>query len=91
MEMVMDTRDTLYDSPEALLPMREVVRRTGLAKTTIYREIRRGKFPAGVHYGFGPRVRWIASEVDGWVQEKVRAARSARRATGGTATAVKKQ
>lgn len=43
---------------------------TGLARSTVYREIRAGRFPAPVHVG--PRLSaWLAAEVDAWIAERV--------------------
>lgn len=52
---------------ECLIDRREVCRRTGMSKTTLYKKIRAGTFPAASHRN-GPRwVRWRLSDVLAWI------------------------
>ena len=58
--------------PDLLLRRTEVERRTGLSCTSIYRLMRVGAFPEPVRVG--PRaVRWLASEIEAWLQGLSRA------------------
>ena len=57
---------------DRLLRRGEVELRCGLARTSIYRMMRAGKFPEPVKVG--PRaVRWAKSEIEKWVAERPRA------------------
>ena len=58
----------------ALLRLPEVMKRTGLARSTIYRDVGAGTFPAPVPIGAGS-VAWVESEIEGWAQARIRAAR----------------
>ena len=48
---------------ERFLSIREVVNRTSLSKTEIYKRIRAGEFPAQVRLGLR-KVAWVESEID---------------------------
>lgn len=63
--------------PERFLRISDVEARTGLARSTIYLRISRGRFPRSVPVGEGPGgpVRWLESEIDNWIREQIRAAR----------------
>jgi prophage regulatory protein len=52
----------------------EVESRTGLKRSTMYLYIQQGTFPRPVP--LGPRaVAWLSSEVDEWIEARIRAAR----------------
>ena len=53
--------------PMVLLKIDEVVERTGLGHSTIYKLIGLGQFPAPIHLGGS---RWIAAEVDEYLARK---------------------
>ena len=55
-----------------LLRREEVEKRTGLARTTIYRKMREGSFPEPLQVG-ARAVRWPASEIEAWLAERPRA------------------
>lgn len=57
-----------------LLRRAEVERRTGLARSTVYELIRTGRFPAPIELTGRTRC-WVASEVDSWIDERIKAAR----------------
>ena len=61
------------DNAEELLPLHEVLRRTGCRRSTIYAWIQRGHFPAPVRLG-PRRVAWRRSEIDFWIATRARAA-----------------
>ena len=57
---------------DRLLRREEVETRCGLARSSIYREMRAGRFPTPLK--IGPRaVRWPASEIENWLSERPRA------------------
>lgn len=63
---------TLTQSPPRLLRRREVEARTGLSRTSIYRNMRNGSFPAPIRVG--PRaVRWLEQEIEAWLAGRPRA------------------
>lgn len=52
--------------PDLLIPISEVCTMTGISRATIYRRINEGSFPRPRQVG--PRsVRWLLSEVQGWI------------------------
>ena len=51
---------------ERLLPLAEVLEATGLSRSTIYSEMRKGRFPVARKIGL-KSVRWRASEIDEWI------------------------
>ena len=54
--------------PDKMLRVRAVMDRTGMPRTTLYREIRRGNFPASVRITENS-VGWRESEVEGWIDK----------------------
>ena len=60
---------------QQFLRMRDVQARTGLARATIYLRMSQGRFPKPIPLGSTHTVGWLATEVDGWIQEQIRAAR----------------
>lgn len=53
----------------------EVLRRTGLSRSTIYEMIGKGDFPQQVK--LGPRaVGWIAQDIVDWIETRIDASRS---------------
>ena len=52
-----------------LLHLREVLNRTSLSRTSIYRLMARGRFPASVPIGC--RVSWVESEVSAWIDARI--------------------
>jgi len=55
--------------PRRLLRRAEVMDRVGLSKSTLYSRISSGTFPKPVT--LGSSVRWVESEVEGWISERV--------------------
>ena len=51
--------------------LREVLHRTGLGRSTIYRWMDEGRFPKSVRLG-GRSVAWIEHEIDEWLQDRCR-------------------
>jgi prophage regulatory protein len=58
--------DRAPSSPRVILRLRQVVARTGLARSTLYERIQAGTFPAQI--SLGPRaVGWLESDVEAWI------------------------
>src|SRR5262245_52876717 len=53
------------DQPVVLLRLPEVIKRTGLGRTTIYKLVGQRKFPAPVQLS-GRAVGWRAEQIDDW-------------------------
>ena len=57
---------------DSLLKLPEVVKRTGLRKSTIYARMKTGTFPASV--SLGPRsVAWAATAIQKWIEVTIAA------------------
>lgn len=57
-----------------ILRLRQVLARTGLARSTLYERVRLGEFPKPI--SLGPRsVGWIDSDVSGWIVGRIEASR----------------
>jgi prophage regulatory protein len=55
-----------------LLRIRQVVERTGLSRSLVYSEMKRGAFPRNLK--IGPRAAaWPEAEVDAWVRDRLAA------------------
>lgn len=62
--------NSMSQEPILIMRRREVERRTGLSRSTIYERIRTGAFPAPISLG-GKSVGWIEHEVNHWLAERV--------------------
>lgn len=58
--------------PDRFIRVGDVSAMVGLGKTTIYKYVAEGRFPAPVALG-GNRVAWLESEVSNWMRERVAA------------------
>ena len=58
-----------------LLHLREVISRTSLSRSTVYRlmALGEGSFPQSVK--LGSRAAWVESEIESWLQERIAAHR----------------
>ncbi len=54
-----------------LLHLREVLNRTSLSRSHVYRLVKSGDFPASV--SLGCRVAWVESEVQEWIDARIAA------------------
>ena len=68
--------------PSQLLTRAEVCDRTALSYSTIWRQERRGNFPARRRISAN-RVAWVESEVERWIEEREQVS-SPERLDGGT-------
>ena len=57
---------------DVLLSRRQVERRTGLSRTSIYDYMRAGRFPTPLKVGPGA-VRWSSAEIEAWIATLPRA------------------
>jgi len=57
-----------------ILRLPEVKQRTGLSRSSIYKQIADGHFPKSVEIG-RRAVGWLDTEVDAWIDERVTASR----------------
>lgn len=57
-----------------VLRLRDVIRQTGLSRSTIYLRISNKEFPQPISLG-GRSVGWLQHDIDEWVLEKIEASR----------------
>lgn len=57
-----------------LLHIREVLSRTSLSRSHVYRLMGEGTFPTSVK--LGARTTWVESEIESWLQERIAAHRA---------------
>jgi prophage regulatory protein len=55
------------------MDLKEVCRSVGFKKKAFYKWINSGEFPKSIK--LGRSVRWVSTEVEAWITEKVRASR----------------
>ena len=61
----------MTETDDRLLTRAEVERRVGLRRSSLYREMRQGRFPLPVR--IGPRaVRWPSTEIEAWIASRPR-------------------
>ena len=70
--MTMESRP--LNNPLRMLRLPEVVRRTALSRSQIYRLIEIGKFPRQVSLS-ERAAGWVEAEVDGWLRERLERSR----------------
>lgn len=63
--------------PPRLLRRREVERRVGRSRSSIYALIADGRFPRPVRVG-ARAVRWVEAEVDSWIAARIAEREAAR-------------
>lgn len=55
---------------ETILRLPDVLNRTGLSRSTLYRRVDDGTFPAPIN--LGPRaVGWPESEIQTWIEQRI--------------------
>ena len=60
------------ETPQRLLRLPDVIRQTGLARSTLYDLLRVKSFPAPVPL-CGRNVAWVSTEVDKWIADRIAA------------------
>jgi len=63
-------QDLEVQEDDRVLNVNEVIKKTSLGRTTIYRQMKAGTFPKQVSLG-GQRVGWLESDIKRWL-EKIR-------------------
>jgi prophage regulatory protein len=54
-----------------LIRLSDVMRRTGLGRTSIYQGMASGSFPRSIR--LGPRaVAWVEAQIDEWIRSRIR-------------------
>ena len=53
-----------------LMRLKEVIRNTGLGRSTVYKYISEGRFPKPVSLG-DRAVGWVDGEVDDWIMARI--------------------
>lgn len=53
-----------------IMRLKEVVEKTGLAKSTIYNQISQGSFPKQIELG-ARSVGWVDNEIEEWLLAKI--------------------
>lgn len=53
-----------------ILRLRDVIEKTGLGRSTVYKYIEAGTFPKPIDLG-GRSVGWVDEEINDWILEKV--------------------
>jgi prophage regulatory protein len=59
-----------------ILRLKQVSTIVGLAKSSIYRKVREGTFPAPIKLGSDWASGWISTEVYDWIDDQIRRCRS---------------
>lgn len=54
-----------------MLRLNDVIKKTGLSRSSIYKYVASGKFPKPVHLG-ERTVAWVESEIDDWLLTKMK-------------------
>ena len=63
------------NQPESISRRQEVIKRTGLSYSTIWRMVKAGEFPAPVKLNdTGRGIGWLNSEIDAYLRNRPRAA-----------------
>ena len=53
-----------------LIRIKDVMERTGLARSTVYKYISEGRFPRPIKLG-SRAVAWVESEIESWIQNSI--------------------
>src|SRR5262245_24124353 len=60
----------IREHPLAILRLRQVKARTGRCRSSIYSDIKAGRFPAPVAIG-ARSVGWVSHEIDNWIYARI--------------------
>ncbi|MCG3766081.1 AlpA family transcriptional regulator [Vibrio cincinnatiensis] len=58
------------ERPMRFLKLKEVMEKTALSRSAIYRKMNDGEFPESVSLG-ERAIAWVESEVDEWMEERL--------------------
>lgn len=59
-----------------IIRLPEVIKATGLSRSSIYKRISEGQFPKQISLG-GRASGWIEAEVEEWIEQQIEASRKA--------------
>lgn len=57
-----------------ILRLPEVIKRTGIPRSSIYSAIKEGQFPAPIQLG-ARRVGFLEKEIDSWLEDRIKQSR----------------
>jgi prophage regulatory protein len=63
-------------TPKRFIRLKEVMKKTGLSRATVYRFVGMGTFPSSCSIG-DRAVAWVEADVDLWIEQKIAARRAA--------------
>lgn len=58
-----------------IIRLHQVKERTGLSRSTLYSLIKENRFPTSIAIG-ARAVGWLSSDIDAWIEARVKASRS---------------
>lgn len=61
----------MSEKPLRLIRLPEVIHKCGFGKSTLWKIVKEGNFPKPV-YSVRRLTSWVESEVDAWIEEKMR-------------------
>jgi prophage regulatory protein len=64
------TSPSLNASETRILRLPEVLRRTGKRRSSLYADVRAGRFPKSVPLG-ARSVGWLSTDVDHWIADRI--------------------
>lgn len=59
---------------KTIIRLPEVIRKTGLSRSTIYLRISKGEFPTSISLG-ARAVGWLEADIEQWLDERIAAAK----------------
>lgn len=68
---------TTNEAKAVISDLAKVMSKTTLGRSTIYAYVKERKFPAPIKLG-DRAIGWIDSEIDAWIEERIKASRSAK-------------
>ena len=63
-----------HSTEERVVRLRDVISRTGRGRSSIYADVKAGRFPAPVAIG-ARAVGWLETEISLWLQQRISASR----------------
>lgn len=65
----------MNDNEMVFLDVNEVLDKTSISKSQLYKLIKQGMFPSQINLCGGKSVRWLKSEIEAWMSQQVQAFR----------------
>lgn len=63
----------MKDNEMVFLDVNEVLDKTSISKSQLYKLIKQGMFPTQINLLGGKSVRWLKSEIEAWMGQQVQA------------------